>query len=233
MKKFFGLMAALIVSASAFAGGYKGDFQLMLGAGFDSISAVGKIANQDSKTTVETGLFTMNLETWHVFGSNDVFKFGFMFALDEGIGGTMSVKSYINGKFAEKADKTGIAARTGMFIAPAFSFFLGNAVRFNVAPGLSILFADLGSVTETYYGYRRTETYENFIGVTAVGPGIEIQAKFVPNAKVSPVIGYRFAANFAQDFYNLNSRTSSSTTTKADSVVVLTNTIQLGISWNW
>lgn len=228
MKKLFGIIAALFVTASAFAGGYKGDFQLNFGAGFDSL----KLESKDfiypaihEKRIMETGFFEINLETWHVFGSGDVFNFGFMVAFEEGLGGTTKYESDNNStKTVAEPDERALAYKSALFIAPAFTFTLGDVVRFNVAPGLSILFAEAGSILIDDL---------IFSGTTAIGPGIEVQAKFCPNAHVSPVIGYRFTANFSNKFEMTNLDLNESVTLDADSIVTLTNSFTVGISWNW
>lgn len=231
MKKLFGIIAALFVTASAFADGYKGDFQLNFGAGFESMTAEKSVAYGKGTMGIDTGLFMLNLETWHVFGSSDVFKFGFMAALNEGLGGTTKweVNDPVNGKFVANDEDRFLSYKFELFLAPAFSFFIGDTVRFNVAPGLSILFADAGSfMYEGLYGQEAS-----ILGISAVGPGIEIQAKFCPNAHVSPVIGYRFTANFTDSITSTSTEDSSISTKTCDSVVLLSNTFTLGISWNW
>lgn len=231
MKKLFGFIAALFVSTAAFAGGYKGDFQLNFGAGFESMTAEKSVAYGKGTMGIDTGLFMLNLETWHVFGSSDVFKFGFMAALNEGLGGTTKweVNDPVNGKFVANDEDRFLSYKFELFLAPAFSFFIGDTVRFNVAPGLSILFADAGSFM--YEGLYSQEA--SILGISAIGPGIEIQAKFCPNAHVSPVIGYRFTANFTDSITSTSTEDSSISTKTCDSVVLLSNTFTLGISWNW
>lgn len=226
MKKLLSLMAALFVSTAAFAGGYKGDFQLNFGAGFDTITTNEKDSGFDVKTKMESGLFTMDFETWHVFGSNDVFKIGFMVGYDFGLGGTMNIE-YITplGSSKLESNERFIAIRTGLFIAPAFSFFIGDVVSFNVAPGLSILLADVVS-------YIHPISNDLLIsGISAVGPGVEVQAKFCPNARVSPVLSYRFTANFTKNISTTNGEVTQKST--CDSIIALTNTFKVGISWNW
>lgn len=65
----------------------------------------------------------------------------------------------------------------------------------------------------------------------SLGFALEIQVKFTPNRKVSQIVGYRITTNFGNDFATLSNGTSQSY--KADSLAVVTNTVFVGISFNW
>ena len=92
----------------------------------------------------------------------------------------------------------------------------------HIAVGLDVSFLNLVSHTES--------DEPVFTYCMPLGFALEIQAKFTPNRKVSPIVGYRITTNFGNDFATLSNGTSQSY--KADSLAVVTNTVFVGISFN-
>ena len=114
----------------------------------------------------------------------------------------------------------------GKVLGPAVGIKLGNVVKFDIGLGLAYGFGMFSSeyLDEGGDGYSRT-TDMYIIG--GVGFGAEVQAKFVPNSPVSPVIGYRFAViptkSYTKNFEKYD----------VDSVNYFNNEIYVGISFNW
>lgn len=67
--------------------------------------------------------------------------------------------------------------------------------------------------------------------VLGIGFGAELQSKFVPKSRVSPVIGYRFTISLSKS-YGLY-KNSKNNTISCDSVNYINNVLYLGISFNW
>ena len=238
MKKVIGVFAALCVMAgSVFArGAYDGDIQLHLGVGLDSAtmekseSFTGYTAKVN--TEVSSITFDFDLSTWHLFNFNDVFGLGFVVGFNGGIGGTtkMAWKSSdplgntVSGQMKEK--DLFLAAHFNGIIGPAVGINLGNVVKFDIGLGLAYGFGMFSSeyLDEGGDGYSRTK--DMYI-IGGVGFGAEVQAKFVPNSPVSPVIGYRFAViptkSYTKNFEKYD----------VDSVNYFNNEIYVGISFNW
>ena len=239
MKKVIGVFAALCVMAgAAFArGAYDGDIQLHLGVGFDSAKfekSAAPYSGYVAKTTSEgaSATFDFDIATWHLFNFNDVFGLGFVVGFNGGIGGTTkmawkssdSLGNTVSGQMKEK--DLFLAAHFNGIIGPAVGIKLGNVVKFDIGLGLAYGFGMFSSeyLDEGGYGYSRT-TDMYIIG--GVGFGAEVQAKFVPNSPVSPVIGYRFAVIPTKSY------TKNSEKYDVDSVNYFNNEIYVGISFNW
>lgn len=226
MKKIFGLVAAVLLCATtAFAkGSYAGDAQLMMGAGFDTT----QMKLRGDKTDMDSGLFLLNFTTHHLWGTSDFLKIGFTGSFEGGIGGT--TKFAVNGMEASSDDRF-IGARYAMFFGPCVGIGFGNLVRFNITPGFSML-CELGSVADHDAG---TAT---FYCTPALGFGIDLQAKFFPKAVVSPVVAYRYTANYskawAQATVKLDDYESEPDHKEnAANVIAQSHSFYVGISWNW
>lgn len=227
MKKIIGLLAALLLSTTAaFAKGYKGDVQIMAGFGLDSVYT--KISTTERKLGDFT--FQGNIESWHLFGINDTFSLGVMISLDESIGAVTHFDVYNNGTKVNSYDQSdlGFAYKIEFFIGPAFTFTFGDTLRLGISPGLSVLIAN---------GISYEGTSDTYIAeFSGIGPGLTIQTKFIPNKRVSPIISYRFAVNFADKFKNgqyKNGGIFEPATVTQDKIIVFTNVLTAGISINW
>ena len=79
---------------------------------------------------------------------------------------------------------------------------------------------NFSSVDKTVYTY-----------CAPLGFALEAQAKFTPDKKISPIVGYRLTTNFENNFSTFSDGTNKSF--PVDSLKVVTNTIFAGISFNW
>lgn len=243
MKKVIGAVVSLFLMAgAAFArGAYDGDIQLHLGVGFDSAKlekSKEMYSGDVAKTTSEgaSATFDFDIATWHLFNFNDVFGLGFVVGFNGGVGGTTKTRASttVNGtemmSVKVPSEDLGFAAHFNGIIGPAVGIKLGNVVKFDIGLGLAYGFSVFSYQMTTSDGYSKsTATMSYLLG--GVGFGAEVQAKFVPNSPVSPVIGYRFAyipVNECTTFYN-----GETTVTSYDVADYVNNEIYVGITFNW
>lgn len=243
MKKVIGAVVSLFLMAgAAFArGAYDGDIQLHLGVGFDSAKieksaevASGVVAKNSGEGFSTT--FDFDLATWHLFNFNDVFGLGFVVGFNGGVGGTTKMRNSItvNGTEVSSSDvpskNLGFAAHFNGIIGPAVGIKLGNVVKFDIGLGLAYGFSVFSYEVTTTDGYSvSTATTASLLG--GVGFGAEVQAKFVPNSPVSPVIGYRFAyipGNECTTVFH-----GETTVASYDVADYVNNEIYVGITFNW
>ena len=232
MKKVIGAVVSLfLMVGAAFArGAYDGDIQLHLGVGFDSAKLEkseemysGYVAKNTSEEASAT--FDFDIATWHLFNFNDVFGLGFVVGFNGGVGGTTKMRTSltVNGTEVSSSnvpsEDLGFAAHFNGIIGPAVGIKLGNVVKFDIGLGLAYGFS--------VFSYQRTTSY--LLG--GVGFGAEVQAKFVPNSPVSPVIGYRFAYIPGQEFTQVYG--GETTVYSCDVADYVSNEIYVGITFNW
>ena len=232
MKKVIGAVVSLfLMVGAAFArGAYDGDIQLHLGVGFDSAKlekSEEMYSGYVAKTTSEeaSATFDFDIATWHLFNFNDVFGLGFVVGFNGGVGGTTKMRTSftVNGTEVSSSnvpsEDLGFAAHFNGIIGPAVGIKLGNVVKFDIGLGLAYGFS--------VFSYQRTTSY--LLG--GVGFGAEVQAKFVPNSPVSPVIGYRFAYIPGQEFTQVFG--GETTVYSCDVADYVSNEIYVGITFNW
>ena len=243
MKKVIGAVVSLFLMAgAAFArGAYDGDIQLHLGVGFDSAKLEkskemysGDVAKNTSEGASAT--FDFDIATWHLFNFNDVFGLGFIVGFNGGVGGTTKTRgsTTVNGTEVMSdnvpSEKLGSATHFNGIIGPAVGIKLGNVVKFDIGLGLAYGFSVFSYQMTTSDGYSKSTGAMSYL-LGGVGFGAEVQAKFVPNSPVSPVIGYRFAyipGNECTTFYN-----GETTVTSYDVADYVNNEIYVGITFNW
>ena len=230
MKKVIGAVVSLfLMVGAAFArGAYDGDIQLHLGVGFDSAKLSEEMySGYVAKTTYEeaSATFDFDIATWHLFNFNDVFGLGFVVGFNGGVGGTTKMRTSVTVNGTEvsssnvPSEDLGFAAHFNGIIGPAVGIKLGNVVKFDIGLGLAYGFS--------VFSYQRTTSY--LLG--GVGFGAEVQAKFVPNSPVSPVIGYRFAYIPGQEFTQVYG--GETTVYSCDVADYVSNEIYVGITFNW
>ena len=173
MKKLLAVLISLSVMAgSAFAHGtYNGDVQLHIGTGADSMKFT---VNGNSGDALKSNTFDFDIASWHLFSLNDLFGVGFMIDLNGGIGGTKDYYIY----------ESSVALHFNALIGPAASFTFGNIASVNVAAGLA--FGVPG------FGYKVGNQNLTFSSA-GIGFGAEVNGKFFPKSKVSPLAGFRFS----------------------------------------
>ena len=124
----------------------------------------------------------------------------------------------------------GFAAHFNGIIGPAVGIKLGNVVKFDIGLGLAYGFSVFSYEVTTTDGYSvSTATTANLLG--GVGFGAEVQAKFVPNSPVSPVIGYRFAYIPGKECTTVSR--GETTVHSCDVADYVSNEIYVGITFNW
>ena len=178
MKKLLATLISLSVMAgSAFARGmYNGDVQLHLGTGMDSF-----YVENESTTDIKSNTFDFDVASWHLFSLNDLFSVGFMVDFNGGVGATKDVT------YSGLTFKSDLAFHFNGLIGPAVGFTFGNISALNISAGLS--FGTTGC------GYKISGASTKYASFSAggVGFGTEINAKFFPKSKVSPLVGFKFS----------------------------------------
>lgn len=221
MKKIITLILAVsLLSSFAFAKNYKGDLQLNFGGSAEQMN--GEKDKVDFKG--ESGMFEFDVQTWHLFGINDWFSVGFMGGINMGLGSTTKLEVF-------GIDGTGdlsVAAHMDFLLGPAVGFTIGDVVRFNVTTGLDLGFFNM---------YSREDPTDSSNLITAycspVGFGFQGQAKFLPNAKVSPVVSYRITSGAASKLYTYDQGENETNDWSADSLNVVNSAFTVGVSFNW
>ena len=179
MKKLLATLISLSVMAgSAFARGmYNGDVQLHIGTGMDSF-----YIENESTTDVKSNTFDFDVASWHLFSLNDLFSVGFMVDFNGGVGATKDIT--VSGITALKSD---LALHFNGLIGPAVGFTFGNISALNISAGLAF--------GATGFGYKIPGASTKYASFSAggVGFGTEINAKFFPKSKVSPLVGFKFS----------------------------------------
>ena len=184
MKKLLATLISLSVMAgSAFARGmYNGDVQLHIGTGMDSF-----YIENESTTDIKSNTFDFDVASWHLFSLNDLFSVGFMVDFNGGVGATKDIT--VNGFTGLKSS---LALHFNGLIGPAVCFTFGNISALNISAGLAF--------GATGFKYKVDELKQlgfstNSVSFSAggVGFGAEINAKFFPKSKVSPLVGFKFS----------------------------------------
>lgn len=216
MKKLLAVLISLSVMAgSAFARGtYNGDVQLHIGTGADSMTVTN---DGNSGDALESNTFDFDIASWHLFSLNDLFGVGFMIDLNGGFGGTKEMK---NPGFTYESS---VALHFNGLIGPAVSFTFENIASVNVAAGLA--FGVPG------FGYK-VGNQNLSLSSAGIGFGAEVNGKFFPKSKVSPLAGFRFST--------LGSKSGSSKygdgdiqTYDADSISIINTEYFVGVAFNF
>ena len=223
MKKLLATLISLSVMAgSAFARGmYNGDVQLHLGTGMDSFTNE-KIS--DSNMDYKSNTFDFDVASWHLFSLNDLFSVGFMVDFNGGVGATKDIT--VNGFTGLKSS---LALHFNGLIGPAVGFTFGNISALNISAGLAF--------GATAFEYKMADEIKqgystNYVSFSAggVGFGAEINAKFFPKSKVSPLVGFKFSV-LGTNEYDAN---WGGTTTKFEEKATIYNTEYFaGIAFNF
>ena len=179
MKKLLATLISLsIMAGSAFARGmYNGDVQLHLGTGMDSF-----YVENESTTDIKSNTFDFDVASWHLFSLNDLFSVGFMVDFNGGVGATKDIT--VSGITALKSS---LALHFNGLIGPAVGFTFGNISAINISAGLAF-----GATGFEYKIPGASTKYASF-SASGVGFGTEINAKFFPKSKVSPLVGFKFS----------------------------------------
>ena len=219
MKRLITILAALIlVSGAAFAGDfYNGDVQFQLGISKNST----KLQNFDKNITAKEGVF--GFQTWHLFKPVDLVGVGFMGGFNVGVGTTDQLDLYnpSNGQ-SEKSNVDGVSYSYNFEIGPAVGIYLGKIVRF----GANICYTAGFNYDIPYTKNNlRTIVWTEYKGLSA-----GLQAKFIPDKKCNPIVGWKLVKGFSDNYSIISQGTESQRNENYD----FTQNIfyaGLGISW--
>ena len=213
MKKLLAVLISLSVMAgSAFARGtYNGDIQLHIGTGADSMKFT---VNGYSDDSYKSNTFDFDIASWHLFSLNDLFGVGFMIDLNGGIGAT---KAIVNGP------ESSVALHFDALIGPAASFTFGNIASVNVAAGLAFGVPGFG-----YKAGNQNLAYSS----AGIGFGAEVNGKFFPKSKVSPLAGFRFST-LGSKTVSFKFGDADTETHDVDSVSIINTEFFVGVAFNF
>jgi hypothetical protein len=185
---------------------YKGDVQLQLGYSANSIRY------EDNSPNFDTNNFNLGVQTWHLFGSSEFFKAGFMVNNEWGFG---------NSEINQVINEQHFVFNTYSLIGPAIGMDFAGFVRLNFAVG----FATIGNIAN----------YDNYtIANMNCGFGLDVQAKLLPRFSISPIIGYRFASTFGNSASIVIDNSSNvDFLFNEKQTPTLKNEIYTGVSFNW
>ena len=213
MKKLLAVLISLSVMAgSAFARGtYNGDVQLHIGTGADSMKV---IMDGNSGDPIKSNTFDFDIASWHLFSLNDLFGVGFMIDLNGGIGGTKEINSFL---------ESSVALHFNALIGPAASFTFGNIASVNVAAGLAFGVPGFG-----YKAGNQNLAYSS----AGIGFGAEVNGKFFPKSKVSPLAGFRFST-LGSKTVSFKFGDADTETHDVDSVSIINTEFFVGVAFNF
>ena len=213
MKKLLAVLISLSVMAgSAFARGtYNGDVQLHIGTGADSMKMTKGNASVDD---IKSNTFDFDIASWHLFSLNDLFGVGFMIDLNGGFGGTKESKNF---------GDSSVALHFNALIGPAVSFTFGNIASVNLAAGLA--FGVPG------FGYK-VGNQNLALSSAGTGFGAEVNGKFFPKSKVSPLAGFRFST-LGSKTYSFKVGDGDIKTQDVDSISIINTEFFVGVAFNF
>lgn len=174
----------------------------------------------ESTTDIKSNTFDFDVASWHLFSLNDLFSVGFMVDFNGGVGATKDIT--VSGITALKSS---LALHFNGLIGPAVGFTFGNISALNISAGLAF--------GATGFDYEIPESkptkYASF-SAGGVGFGTEINAKFFPKSKVSPLVGFKFSV-LGTNEYDAN---WGGTTEKIEEKATIYNTEYFaGIAFNF
>ena len=213
MKKLLAVLISLSVMAgSAFARGtYNGDVQLHIGTGADSMKFT---VNEYSDDSYKSNTFDFDIASWHLFSLNDLFGVGFMIDLNGGIGGTKEINSIL---------ESSVALHFNALIGPAVSFTFENIASVNLAAGLAFGVPGFG-----YKVVNQDLAYSS----AGIGFGAEVNGKFFPKSKVSPLAGFRFST-LGSKTYSYKIGDGDIQTQDVDSISIINTEFFVGVAFNF
>lgn len=230
MKKLVAILAAAVLAGgSIFAGDfYNGDIQIQLGVGNDTIKV------QDENESVKGTLVDFGLETWHLFRPIELVGVGFSMGFNGGLGPCDKMSN---------GTENGLSANINFNIGPAAAIYLGKVVRFGVNFGLNTgfsfdqpyIYQNSVTVRNTTYSTRASsELYSTYVGID-----FGLQAKFLPESVVNPVIGWRLSTG-SNSQYNVHSTSYSSLTSSTNTERLIAGRYEftqslfyLALSFSW
>ena len=224
MKKLAIILAGLLACASAFAKpAYNGDLQVHVGVGFDSFA----FSYTDEVFPITGGaeaiLFNLDAQSWNLFELNDLISVGFMVGTDFGWGGATRVTGL--GYSSTNSSNCKDAFHWNIIAAPAIAFSF-KPVKIQCSLGFAVgLLPGFGT---EFQGFKSYTSFPVTFGVVT-----EVQAKFFPDKKFSPLVGYRIQWTGASrvSLYDRDSKEQESYST--NNGYFSSGVLYLGASLNW
>lgn len=231
MKKILALVAALMVMGGVACAGdfYNGDIQIQFGYG------INKATVQDVDKDINADEFAMGLQSYHLFKPWDIVGFGFMGGFNFGVGKTENWK--VLGNIPNVTYDDAVSVSLNFEFGPAVGLYLGNVVRFGFNIGYNA-----GWNFKEPSNYRYQSGYSQIYGYTNLnasysGISLGLQAKFLPNSVVNPVIGWRFVKGLGDKVetitYNSSYSIPSKTETLNKKFDLTQNVLYAAISFSW
>lgn len=217
MKKIAALILSLFLVGTVYAKeAYSGDFKLTGGLGFGGLVLREGDFGQEYTSTG----FDIGLSTTHLFDLNSTMSLGFSCQLDFSFGGADEYQRILStGQWMSQHIGSGFTME--MLLGPTFAVKCGEVVKFSGTLGFAY------NVVSVMYEDRTSSM--TFI---APGVGFDINAKFVPNKNVSPVVGYTMCFGFPSGAYDKDGSYYAFIDSSA-SFTNITGTLYAGVSWNW
>ncbi|MBQ2463388.1 MAG: hypothetical protein II507_00210 [Treponema sp.] len=159
------VLATALIGTAAFAIEYDGDVQVNLGLRDTSLKA-------DDIDDKSGSLPTIGIENYNLFKLNDIFSAGFMESISFG------TPLFID-------DDTSIK----FLVGPAASAKLGSIVKLQAGAGLAV--AKVKAIGDEKHEGQFRDIYLEY-SFTGIGFGLDLQAKFLPEKTISPIVGFRY-----------------------------------------
>lgn len=220
MKKLAVILAALLACTAAFAKpAYNGDLQVHTGVAFDQFefSMIG------NSSKMEAILFNIDAQSWNLFELNDLISVGFMVGTDFGWGG---VSKLITPAYTTtNSDYLKDAFHWNIIAAPAVAFSF-KPVKIQCSLGF-----DLGIAPGTGIELAGEKFFYSF--PVTFGVVTEVQAKFFPDKKFSPLVGFRWSCTGSGRVKAYDRTTKVSTEQNTDKGFLTSEVFYIGASFNW
>lgn len=210
MKKLAIILAGMLAASTAFAmPALNSDVQVHTGIGFDTI----EISNA-GVSKVDSVLFNLDIQSWNLFELNDLFSVGFMVGTDFGWGGIT------NCNFASSSDYQD-AFHWNIIAAPAVAFSF-KPVKIQCSIGFDFAIAPGGAVANTYACFP-----------LAFGLVSEVQAKFFPDKRFSPIVGFRWGVTGSGRAKSIDRDTNDEFKYDIDNGLYSFSVLYVGASFNF
>lgn len=225
IKKTITFVAIIAITiTSAFS--YNGDVQLHTGyrGGISKADFPNDVYNME----ITSHAIEFDIENWNLFGSGNVFSWGFMEGVSFFVGGISNVdidEVSFNGR-----DSSAILG-INYYMAPALALTFGNVMKVQTAVGFTFGFYGLSPMYD--------DEIENYIVPVVYGAMAEMQAKLFPHTRVNPMLGFRYSYTRAESYYYREKikrnyyYTSDDDATIKEPFFMHSFSIYLGIAINW
>ena len=238
MKKILSIAAVIcVIAGTAFAKGYHGDVQVHAGFSSFGLELSRKYPYSygpyEQLITVNTANFAVDIQSWNLFDLNDTVSLGFMVGVDGNFGKPTKItdQSKDNGStytYELPTDQMKNNYSVGLMFGPAVGFNIKNIVRLQGSAGMYVLITDSMTWDNPY-------STINFI-TSGIGAAADIQAKILPQKKISPIVGYIFSCAFADKIKVIEKNNGSiceEYEMEVDKCAEIENTFYVGASVNW